>query len=99
RESMTATATAAAAEITPPAIRLTLGPTAWPAQPTSGDPSGVPPRNTSRYRPITRPRISAVVASWVAELAAVVKVSSTAPTGNSTARNIQNDGFIAHSTS
>src|SRR5262249_53776115 len=99
RESMSATAAAAAAEIAPPAIRPTLGPNAWPTQPTSGDPSGAPPRNTSRYNPITRPRISAVVPSWVAELAAVVKVSSTTPIGNSTARNIQNDGISALSTS
>ena len=51
----------------PPASRLTRGPNASAAQPTSGDPIGAPPRKTSMYRPMTRPRISAVVPSWVAE--------------------------------
>ena len=74
--------TVATAEITPPAIMAILGPYSSATQPDSGEPSGAPPRNTSMYSPITRPRMAAVVPSCVAEFAAVVKLSSVSPVGH-----------------
>ena len=90
---------AAAAEITPPASRLIRGPNCSATQPTSGEPSGAPPRKTSMYRPITRPRMSGVVPSWTVEFAAVLKVSRVRPVGTSRTRNSQNYGISAVSIS
>src|SRR5579875_2943280 len=100
RRARTAAMTAvAASEIRPPATMLIRGPKRSATQPTKGDPSGAPPRKTSRYRPMTRPRMSGVVASCMAELAAVVKVMTASPTGTSSTRKDQNAGISPSATS
>ena len=51
------------------------------------------------YRPITRPRMSGAEPSWTVELAAVFRVSRMSPVGTSMARNSQNEGISAVTTS
>ena len=59
-----------------------------PTQPTTGEPSGVPPRNTAMYKAITRPRSCGAVDSCTVALAAVITVSAKTPTGiRATANN------------
>ncbi len=89
RDSTTAATTAAMAETSPPEIRLIRGPNCSAIQPISGEPIGAPPRNTSMYTPMTRPRIRGSVPSWVAEFAAVVYRTTDRPVGRSRRRKAQ----------
>ena len=56
-------------------------------QPTNGEPSGVAPRKTIRYRDITRPRIAGVVDICRVAFAAVSIVRDARPTGMQASAN------------
>ena len=59
------------------------------SQPTSGPPSGVPPRKSSMNNAMTRPRMVGATLSCTALLAAVVNVSAAAPVGTSMSPNVR----------
>src|SRR5699024_2699361 len=64
-------------------------------QPTTGAPTGVEPKNTMRYRLITRPRTVGSVPSGIVVVAAVIIVRVKKPTRIDIAENAQKLGMIA----
>ncbi len=62
------------------------GPQASPIQPTSGEPSGVPPMKIAMYSAITRPRICGSVLNCTEVLAEVMAVSEVKPAAASSTR-------------
>src|SRR4051812_33491698 len=65
----------------------------------TGAPNGVPPKNTSTYTAMTRPRIDGVDSSWHNELADVVMVRIATPVGTSKTQSAQYDGMNASANS
>src|SRR3954470_15831786 len=86
-------------ETAPPMYRLDRGPSASASTPISGAPNGVPPRKTSTYSAMTRPRMDGADRSWHIEFADVVMVRIAAPVGTSIATSSQYDGTNAHTNS
>jgi hypothetical protein len=65
--------------------------------PSSGPPSAPLPMNTSRYKPITRPRSASAAVSCTVELAAVRNSSVLAPTAISRSRQAHSAALAAAS--
>src|SRR5690625_737262 len=65
--------------------------------PTTGAPTGLEPKNTMRYRLMTRPLTVGSVLSWIVVLAAVIMVRVKNPTRTDVAEKAQNVGMIAMS--
>src|SRR5699024_8668604 len=66
-------------------------------QPTTGAPTGFEPKNTMRYRLITRPRTVGSLPSWIVVFAAVIIVRVKNPTRIDIAEKLQKLGMIAMS--
>ncbi len=72
----------------PPSSRAAGAPKRSPTHPTSGAPSGVPPRKHMKYSAMTRPRICGSTPSWTKLLFATLKASAAAPVGTSNAAKV-----------
>lgn len=82
-------------EPTPPTTSDQRAPKVSATQPTNGDPSGVPPRNTMRYSDITRPRSSAGTVSCTTVFAEVMVVIAASPSSGVTATKVPYVGIVA----